>query len=116
PTSTPTPIVTTPTSTPTPTVTTSTTTVAQEHDLLNNIFMNDPSKRDPCLGPKYAKDYLLARPYQPNIKFPTINRRHFCYPWFQLYKWLEFSEMTNRAYCFVCRYAYSEGHSEKDLL
>ncbi|CAF3356374.1 unnamed protein product [Rotaria socialis] len=101
PTSTPTPIVTTPTSTPTPTVTTSTTTVAQEHDLLNNIFMNDPSKRDPCLGPKYAKDYLLARPYQPNIKFPTINRRHFCYPWFQLYKWLEFSEMTNRAYCFI---------------
>ncbi|CAF4908916.1 unnamed protein product, partial [Rotaria socialis] len=39
--------------------------------------------------------------------------RHFCYPRFQLYKWLEFSEMTNRAYCFVCRYAYSEGHSEK---
>ncbi|CAM4872894.1 unnamed protein product [Rotaria socialis] len=113
PTSTPIPIVTTRTSTPTQTVTTSTTTVAQEHDLLNNIFMNDPSKRDPCLGPKYAKDYLLAGPYQPNSKFPTINRRHFCYPRFQLYKWLEFSEMTNRAYCFVCRYAYSEGHSEK---
>ncbi|CAF3732767.1 unnamed protein product [Rotaria socialis] len=117
PTSTTIPIVTAPTSTPTPTViTSSTTTMAQEHDLLNNIFMNDPSKRDPCLGPKYAKDYLLAGPYQPNIKFPTINRRHFCYPWFQLYKWLEFSEMTNRAYCFVCRYAYFEGHSEKDLL
>ncbi|CAF3062789.1 unnamed protein product [Rotaria socialis] len=113
PTSTPIPIVTTRTSTPTQTVTTSTTTVAQEHDLLNNIFMNDPSKRDPCLGPKYAKDYLLAGPYQPNSKFPTINRRHFCYPRFQLYKWLEFSEMTNRAYCFVCRYAYSEAKFNK---
>ncbi|CAF4162315.1 unnamed protein product, partial [Rotaria sordida] len=64
-------------------------------------------------GPTYAKDFLLLGPYQPNIKFPTINRRHFCYTWFQLYKWLEFSEMTKRAYCFVCRYAYSEGQSEK---
>ncbi|CAF3780633.1 unnamed protein product [Rotaria sp. Silwood1] len=96
-----------------PTITTSTPTAAHEYDLLNNISINDSSKRDPGRGPTYAKDFLLLGPYQPNIKFPTINRRHFCYTWFQLYKWLEFSEMTKRAYCFVCRYAYSEGQSEK---
>ncbi|CAF1461392.1 unnamed protein product [Rotaria sp. Silwood1] len=107
-------IPTTTTSTPTAaTPTSTTTTAAHEYDLLNNISINDSSKRDPGRGPTYAKDFLLLGPYQPNIKFPTINRRHFCYTWFQLYKWLEFSEMTKRAYCFVCRYAYSEGQSEK---
>ncbi|CAF1507147.1 unnamed protein product, partial [Rotaria sordida] len=106
---TPTPAAATPTAiTPTPgaaaaatpiTITpTTTTAAAHEYDLLNNVSINNSSKRDPGRGLTYAKDFLLLGPYQPNIKFPTINRRHFCYTWFQLYKWLEFSEMTKRAY------------------
>ncbi|CAF2979332.1 unnamed protein product [Rotaria sp. Silwood2] len=94
----------------------SSTTIASTNntcELLNNIPINDSCKRDPGRGPIAAKEFLLLGSYQPNIKFPTTNHRHFCHTWYQRYKWLEFSEMTKKAYCFVCRFAFSEDQSEK---
>ena len=73
----------------------------------------DSYKRDPGRGPAAAKEFVLLGAYQPNIKFPTNNHRHFCHAWYQSYSWLEFSEMTKKSYCFVCRFAYSEGRFEK---
>ncbi|CAF1660887.1 unnamed protein product [Adineta ricciae] len=73
----------------------------------------DSYKRDPGRGPSAAKEFVLLGAYQPNIKFPTDNHRHFCRAWYQLYPWLEFSEMTKKSYCFVCRFGYSESRFEK---
>ncbi len=51
-----------------------------------NCLENNAFKRDPGRDPSAAKDFLLLGPYQPNIKFPTINHRHFCRSWYQRYK------------------------------
>jgi hypothetical protein len=89
------------------------TSTADIFEPLTNCIKNDSFKRDPGRGPAHAKEFLLLGPYQPNIKFPTISHRHFCFSWYKRYKWLEFSEMTKKAYCFVCRFAYSEGRFER---
>jgi len=65
--------------------------------------------RDPCHGPSTAKENVLLGPFQPKLNFPTVNNRHFCLDWYTLYKWLEYSEQLDRAYCFPCRFCYSHG-------
>ena len=67
-------------------------------------FTIDSYKRDPGRGPSTAKEFILLEAYQPNIKFPANNHRHFCHAWYQRYHrypWLEFIEMTKKSYCFV---------------
>lgn len=61
------------------------------------------AERDPCLGPVEAKKHLLAGPFQPTTKFPTVNNRHFCAKWYNSYPWLEYSVKLDRAFCFPCR-------------
>ncbi|CAF0940276.1 unnamed protein product [Adineta steineri] len=82
------------------------------HDSLASSSQLNLFKRDPGRGPEAAKEFLLLGPYQPDIIFPTINFRHFCFKWYNVYKWLEFSEMTKKAYCFVCRLYYPRGKSD----
>ncbi|CAF0915180.1 unnamed protein product [Didymodactylos carnosus] len=89
------------------------TSTAETFEPLTNCIKNDSFKRDPGRGPAHTKEFLLLGPYQPNIKYSTINHRHFCFSWYERYKWFEFSEMTKKAYCFVCRFAYSEGRFER---
>ena len=77
----------------------------------SSAYCSQPNsfKRDPGRGPEAAKEFLLLGSYQPVTNFPTTNHRHFCLQWYNIYKWLEFSEMTKKAYCFVCRLDYSRG-------
>jgi len=43
-------------------------------------------------------------PYQPrNIVFPKRNGRKFRSDWYQSFPWLEYSPLTDSAYCFYCR-------------
>jgi hypothetical protein len=83
--------------------------------LITNLKI-DSYKRDPGRDSAAAKEFVLLGAYQPNIKFPTSNHRHFCRTSYQSYLWLEFSEMTKKSYCFVCRFAYLENPFEKAFI
>jgi hypothetical protein len=37
-----------------------------------------PIQRDPCHGPAASKRFVSLGLYQPDLKFSTINNRHFC--------------------------------------
>lgn len=65
--------------------------------------------RDPSRGPSFAKDFVLVGPFQPQCKFPTVDHRHFCADWYGTYKWLEYSQSINRAFCYVCRLSFQNG-------
>ncbi|CAF1589553.1 unnamed protein product [Didymodactylos carnosus] len=91
---------------------TTTTTTEINREPFSDCSQLNPFKRDPGRGPGAAREFLLLGPYQPITMFPTINHRHFCPNWYKVYSWLEFSEMTKKAYCFVCRLAYSHGYCE----
>ncbi|CAF1258602.1 unnamed protein product [Rotaria magnacalcarata] len=69
-------------------------------------------KRDPARGPEHAREFILLGPYQSVTSFPTVNHRHFCLNWYNVYKWIEYSETTQKACCFVCRFAYSPGQCD----
>lgn len=55
-------------------------------------------------------------PVQPKMKFPSKwmgdKYRHFHSEWYQLYKWLEYSQEKDAAYCYPCRLFTSE-HSRQ---
>ncbi|CAF1033274.1 unnamed protein product [Rotaria sordida] len=87
-------------------------TTTDNHELLAECSQMNSFKRDPDRGPQAAKEFLLLGPYQPITTFPTINHRHFCSRWYKIYPWIEFSEMTKKAYCFVYRLAYSSGRCD----
>ncbi|CAF4636014.1 unnamed protein product [Rotaria sp. Silwood1] len=87
-------------------------TTTDNHELLAECSQMNSFKRDPGRGPQAAKEFLLLGPYQPITTFPTINHRHFCSSWYKIYPWIEFSDMTKKAYCFVCRLAYSSGRCD----
>jgi hypothetical protein len=88
------------------------TTATNSDELPSESSLLNSFKRDPGRGPEAAKEFLLLGPYQPVTTFPTINHRHFCLNWYKIYQWIEFSEMTKKAYCFVCRLSYSKGHCD----
>ncbi|CAF1108096.1 unnamed protein product [Didymodactylos carnosus] len=75
----------------------------------------EPFKRDPCRGPMFAKEFILLGPHQPKCHYPTIERRHFRYDWFGIYKWLEYNEANGKAYCFICRFSYNPIKSDKSF-
>jgi hypothetical protein len=87
-------------------------TITDNHELLAECSQTNSFKRDPGRGPEAAKEFLLLGAYQPITNFPTINHRHFCPSWYTIYPWIEFSEMTKKAYCFVCRLAYPCGYCD----
>ena len=74
----------------------------------------DPGKRKeisayhPNLRETVRRKYLVNGPCQPRtLNFPSIRigdkNRRFNPEWFDEFgNWLEYSESTNRAYCFVC--------------
>ncbi|KAE9539861.1 hypothetical protein AGLY_005113 [Aphis glycines] len=83
------------------------------------ISKNGPTKKikmdcefnigDPGKGNEGKRNalFLLSSgcgPYQPcNIVFPKRNGRKFRSDWYQLFPWLEYSPLTDAAYCFYCR-------------
>ncbi|CAF4368700.1 unnamed protein product [Rotaria sp. Silwood2] len=71
-----------------------------------------PRERDPCHGPSATKQFVFLGPYQPDLKFPTVNNRHFYRQWYSMYSWLEYSEVKDRAFCFVCRLSYGSGKTD----
>ena len=64
-------------------------------------------KRDLVSGPEQAQELILLGLYQLVTTFPTVMNRQFCLNWYQVYKWIEFNKVTKKAYCFICRLAYS---------
>jgi hypothetical protein len=94
------------------TLTTATNTTDDNHQLLSNRSRLNPSKRDPGRGPQAARECLLLGPYQPITTFPIVNHRDFCPNWYKIYHWIEFSDMTKKAYCFACRLDYTHGHCD----
>ena len=47
------------------------------------------------------------QPVQPRIKYPSSSagtkRRAFNFDWFSKYRWLEYSQESDSAYCYACR-------------
>ncbi|CAM4898587.1 unnamed protein product [Rotaria socialis] len=70
------------------------------------------SERDPSHGSAVAKKFIFAGPYQPDLKFPTVDHRHFCRQWYSIYSWLEYSKIKDRAFCFICRLSYGTGKTD----
>ena len=66
----------------------------------------------PARGPEQAGGFILLGPYQSVTTFPTVKHCHFCLNWYKVYEWIEFSEMTKKAYCFICRFAYPPGQCD----
>jgi hypothetical protein len=47
-------------------------------------------------------DKILKRPNQPLKEFTKIKGRRFSCAYYSKYPWIEFSEDTNKIYCFIC--------------
>lgn len=96
----------------TTTTATATANAITTNDLLTQSQLISPFKRHPARGPEHAREFILLGPYQSITTFPTINHRHFCLNWYKVYNWIEFSDMTKKAYCFVYRLPYSPGQCD----
>ncbi|XP_022868139.1 uncharacterized protein LOC111387784 [Olea europaea var. sylvestris] len=98
-----------------------------EHHLSSNIDIErEPGKRKQILEFSFnLRDeirvaYLKAGPYQPKLAEYSKTQgksqsRCFQAKWFNQFPWLEYSPMTNRAYCFYCYLFRNDGNSSNCL-
>ena len=71
------------------------------------------SERDPCNGLAAAKQFVFIGPYQPDLKFPTINSYQFCRQWHSIYPWLQYTETKDRAFYFICHLSFGTDKTEE---
>ncbi|XP_020266724.1 uncharacterized protein LOC109842234 [Asparagus officinalis] len=77
---------------------------------VNDTVSYDPGLRQAIWKYPYKEQdevqhrYIAIGPCQPNLQEYPRNEdgRSFRYDWFKTYDWLEYSETTDRAYCFPC--------------
>ena len=63
------------------------------------------TSRDPANGVDAAATMFQEGygPYQPRCQYPVdCHGRHFCIQWYTQFKWLEYSPIINKAFCFPC--------------
>lgn len=63
-------------------------------------------ERDPSSGCEKARTFIFIGlgPYQPNLKeYPIKKGRKFRPEWYKEYNWLEYSVVSDSAYCYYCR-------------
>ncbi|KAL4104693.1 hypothetical protein QTP88_019975 [Uroleucon formosanum] len=74
------------------------------------------NKRDPAYGPSMAKVCFGEGSFQPqDFNFPKTDGRKFRPEWYKIFNWLEYSLLTDKAFCFVCRSFYnSEGKNNAE--
>jgi hypothetical protein len=70
------------------------------------------------LEKKLTKDELISLgPIQPILaSYPLTGNRKFSSHWFNAYKWLEYSKISDSVFCFYCRYfdvSSQNGHAAK---
>ncbi|XP_042380193.1 zinc finger MYM-type protein 1-like [Zingiber officinale] len=85
----------------------------EDYQSSSTCIVRDPGKRKQIceyhvnVRDEIRRSYLKMGPYQPDMleypatKFGSQNRR-FQKKWFQKFHWLEYSPLTNKAYCFYC--------------
>ena len=69
-------------------------------------------KSSPFVSAKIGDIHLLSPPgdpHQPRYKAYPVDKynRHFRNTWYDMYKWLEWSEDANAVFCHQCRQAYN---------
>lgn len=76
------------------------------------------NKRDPAHGPSMAKVCFEKASFQPwDFNFPKMDGRKFRPEWYKIFCWLEYSLLTDKVFCFVCRsfYNYEGKNSAEDV-
>lgn len=61
-----------------------------------------PGPKDLSQSPTEGPRQIFMRKYPSHLV--GIRERRFCYQWFKLYDWLEYSQVTDSCYCFYCRH------------
>jgi hypothetical protein len=74
------------------------------------------NKRDPAHGSSMAKVCFGEGSFQPrDFNFPETDGRKFRPEWYKIFSWLEYSLLTDKAFCFVCHSFYnSEGKNNAE--
>jgi hypothetical protein len=74
------------------------------------------NKRDPAHGPSMAIVCFGEGLFQPrDFNFPKTDGRKFRPECYKIFSWLEYSLLTDKAFCFVCRSFYnSEGKNNAE--
>ena len=90
-----------------------------ESDMLedSNLIEHDPARRPAMLTRNQTKYLIHLGPYQPKLSMYPHNlelikkgkQSSFSQTWFDDYPYLEYSILTNKAYCFVCSIFGKEG-------
>lgn len=66
------------------------------------------NKRDPAHGPALAMAHFREGSFQPrDLNFPKTDGRKFRPEWYNMFSWLEYSPLDDKAFCFVCRAFYN---------
>ncbi|XP_050547957.1 zinc finger MYM-type protein 1-like [Daktulosphaira vitifoliae] len=83
----------------------------------DQLIIGPINKRDPTHGPGMAKTYFKEGSFQPqDLNFPQVDGRKFRPEWYKIFSWLEYSILTDKAFCFVCRLFYnSEENNAEDV-
>lgn len=66
------------------------------------------NKRDPAHGSALAMAHVREGSFQPrDLNFPKTDGRKFRPEWYNMFSWLEYSPLNDKAFCFVCRAFYN---------
>lgn len=92
--------------------------VANNNDFDPTEILCDPALRKqiaeyaPEVQDQVRRAYILKGPTQPILKFPRTDSRAFSQSWYSRFKWIEYSQSMDAAFCFYCFLFKQPGRAE----